>query len=175
MFDVSAGAEDPEDRLSKLDASIRIRPTGQPEDTELLQTDNPAAAAGKGRHRGLQPGPSGSTTSVSTLQATTLTGTNAETDYFDATPESLTRWQHRDKSLVTPEDRPVRDPNLLLSLRLLTFNHYVRKETYQWWSLLRQQIRRQTKCITWYRKQSFETRLSKRLLRRRDIFRLSLR
>jgi hypothetical protein len=77
--------------------------------------------------------------------------------------------------LVTPEDRPVRDPNLLLSLRLLTFNHYVRKETYQWWSLLRQQIRRQTKCITSYRKQSFETRLSKRLLRRRDIFRLSLR
>jgi hypothetical protein len=70
-----------------------------------------------------------------------------------------------------PEDGPVRDPNLV-SQRLLTFNHYVRKESY--W-LLRQQIRRQTKRITCYRKQSFETSLSKRFLRHRDIVRLSLR
>jgi hypothetical protein len=132
MFDeLSAGAEDPEDRLSKLDASFRIRPTRQPEDTGPLQADNPAAVGGKGTPRQLQPGPSGSTASVSTWQSSTLAGTNAETVHFDVTPASLTRWQHRDKTLVkdTPEDRPVRDPNLL-SQRLLIFNHCVRKETY---------------------------------------------
>ena len=149
MFDgLSSGVEDPEDRLSKLDASIHIRPTGQPEDTGPLQADHPAAATGKGTPRQLQP------------------------VHFDVTPASLTRWQHRDKSLVndTPEDGPVRDHNLL-SKRLLTFNHYVRKVIHQW---LRKQIRRQKKCIT-YRKQPFETRLFKQLLRHRDIFRLSLR
>jgi hypothetical protein len=132
MFDgLSAIAEDPEDRLSKLDASIRICPTSQPQDTGPLHADNPAAAAGKGTPRRLQPGPSGSTASVSTLQASTLAGTNAETVHFDVTPASLTRWQHRDKSLVkdTPKDRLVRDLNLL-SQRLLTFNHFIRKETY---------------------------------------------
>ena len=173
MFDeLTAGVEDPGDRFSKLDASIRIRSTGQPDDTRPLQADNSAAVAGKGAARHLQLGPSGSTTSVSTLQASTLAGTNAGTVNFDVTPASLTRWQHRDKSLLndTPEDMHVRVPNLL-SQRLLTFNHYVRKETCQW---LRKQIRRQTKCIT-YRKRSFETRLSQRLLRRRDTFRLSLR
>jgi hypothetical protein len=143
MFDeLSAGAENPEDRFSKLDASIRIRATGQSDDTGPLRADNSAAVGGKGTPKHLQPGPSGSTTSVSTLQASTLAGTNAETVNFDVTPGSLTRWQHRDKSLVkdTLEDsyRQVRDPNLL-SRRLLTFNHYVRKETYQW---LRKQIRR---------------------------------
>ena len=147
MFDeLSGDAEDPEDRLSKLDASIRIRPSGPPEDTGPLRADNPAAAGGKGTPRQRQPGPSGSTASVSTLQASTLAGTTAETVHFDVTPASLTRWQHRDKSLVndTPEDRPVRNPNLL-SKRLLTFDHYVRKETCQ---CLRKQIRRQTKRIT---------------------------
>jgi hypothetical protein len=163
MFDeLSVGAEDPEDRLSKLVASIRIRPTGQPGKTGPFQADNPAAAAGKGAPRQLKPGPSGSTASVNTFQASTLAGTNAETVHFDVTPASVTRWQHRDKSLVkeTPEDRPVRDPNHL-SKRLLTFNHYIRKETYRWWPLLQQQIRRQTKRITSCRKQSFETRLSR--------------
>ena len=121
---------------------------------------------------GLSAVPEDPNGSVSTLQASTLAGTNAETIHFDVIPASLTRWQHRDKSLVkdTPEDRPVRNPNLL-SKRLLTFHHYIRKETYQW---LRRQIRRQTKRIT-YRKRSFETCLSKRLLRHRDIFRLFLR
>lgn len=121
MFDeLSAGAENPEDRVSKLDASsIRIRPTNQPEITGPLQTDNPAAAATKRTLRQLQVGPYGSTASVSTLH---LAGVDAETVHFDVTPASLTRWQHRDKSLVkdTPEDRPVRDPNFL-SQRLLTF------------------------------------------------------
>jgi hypothetical protein len=54
MFDeLSAGAEDPEDRLSKLDASIRIWPTSQPrpESTGPLQADNPTAAVGKGKPR----------------------------------------------------------------------------------------------------------------------------
>jgi hypothetical protein len=70
MFDeLSArrvGAEDPEVRLSRFDASIRIRPTGQPENPGPFQADNPAAAAGKGILRELQTGPSGSTASVST-------------------------------------------------------------------------------------------------------------
>jgi hypothetical protein len=116
MFDeLSVVAEDPEDRLSKLDTSTRIR-TGQPKNTGLLQASNPAAAvAGKRTLRQLQPGPSGSTASVNTLQASTLAGTNAEMVHFDVTPASQARWQHRDKSLVkdAPEDRPVRDPNLL--------------------------------------------------------------
>jgi hypothetical protein len=65
--------------------------------------------------------PRPSTASVSTLQASTPAGTNAEMVYFDVTPATLTRWQHRDKSLVsdTPEDRSVRDPNPL-SKRWLT-------------------------------------------------------
>jgi hypothetical protein len=179
MFDeLSAGAEDPEDRLSKFDASIRIRRsgrTGLPEDTGLLQADNSAAAAEKGTPIQLQPGPSGSAASVSALRASTLAGISAEMGHFDLTPASLTRWQHRDKSLVknTPGDGPVRDPKLLSQrLSALTFNHHVRKGIYQ---LLRQQIRRQTKRITSYRKQSFETRLSKQSLRHRDILRLSLR
>ena len=119
MFDeMSAGVEDPEDRLSKLDdaSMIRIRPAGQPEETRPLHADNPAAAAaGKGTPRQLQPGPSESPASVSTLRASTLAGADAETVYFDVTPASLTRWQYRDKSLVkgAPEDKPVRDPNLL--------------------------------------------------------------
>ena len=99
MFDeLTAGAEDPEDRLSKLDASIRIRHTSQADSSAT-------AAAGKGTPRQLQSGPSGSSTSVST-----------ETVHFDLTPASLTRWQHRDKSLAKdfPEDRPVRVPNLSL-------------------------------------------------------------
>jgi hypothetical protein len=134
MFDeLSAGAEDREDRLSKLvDSSIRMRPTGQHEDPGLLQTDNPAAATGKGAPRQLQRGPSGSTASVSTFKASILASANAEMVQFDATPTvSLTRWQHRDKSLVndTPEDGPVRYPNLL-ARRLLMFNHHIR-ETYQ--------------------------------------------
>ena len=115
MFDeLSASAEDLEDRLSKLDAPIRTHPTGQPEDTGPLQVDDPAAA-GEGTPRQLQAGSSGSTASVSTLQVSTLAGTNAKTINFDVTPASLTRWQHRDKSLVndTPNDWPVRDPNLL--------------------------------------------------------------
>ena len=94
MFDsdeLSAGAEDPEDRLSKLDASIHIRPTDQPDDTGHLQVDNPAAAKGKETHSQLQPGPSGSTASVSILQAPTLAGTNMETAHFDVTPATLTR------------------------------------------------------------------------------------
>ena len=99
MFDeLTAGAEDPEDRLSKLEASIRLRHTSQ--------ADSPAtAAAGKGTPRQVQSGPSGSSASVST-----------ETVHFDLTPASLTRWQHRDKSLAKdiPEDRPVRVPNLFL-------------------------------------------------------------
>ena len=135
MFDeLSTGAGDPEDRLSKLDPSIRIHPIGQPESTGLLQADNPVAGAGKRTPRQLQPGPSGYA-SVGTPQPSTLVGTNAETVHFDA---SLTRWHHRDKSMAkdTPENRPVRDPNLLFN-PLLTFNHYIRKETYQWWPLLR--------------------------------------
>jgi hypothetical protein len=121
--ELSAGAEDLEDRLSKLvESSIRMRPTGQHEDPGLLQTDNPAAAAGKGAPRQIQRGPSGSTASVSTFQASTLACTNAEMVQFDVTPAGLTRWQHRDKSLVndTPEDVPVRYPNFL-SRWLLTF------------------------------------------------------
>lgn len=130
MFDeLSTGAGDPEDRLSKLDSSIRIHPIGQPENTGPLQADNPVAGAGKRTPRQLQPGPSGYA-SVGTPQPSTLAGTNAETVHFDASP---TRWKHRDKSLAkdTPENRPVRDPDLL-SKRLLTFNLYIRKETYHW-------------------------------------------
>lgn len=180
MFDeLSTGADDPEDRLSKLNVSTRIRPIGQPEDMALLQVDNPvvAAAGVKGTPRQLQQGTSGSPAFVNTLQASTLAYTNAETVHFDVTPESLTHWQHRDKSLAkdVPEDGPVRDPNLL-SQRLLTLNHYVRKKTNLRWSLLRQQIRRQTKhIITSCQKRSFETRLSKRLPRYRNISPLSLR
>ena len=133
MFDeLSAGAGDPEDRLSKLDPSIRIHPIGQPENTGTLQADNPVAGAGKRTPR--QLGPSGYA-SVGTPQLPTLAGINTETVHFDA---SLARWEHKDKSLAkdTPENRPVRDPNLLFN-PLLTFNHYIRKETYQWWLLLR--------------------------------------
>lgn len=133
MFDeLSAGTEDPDDRLSKLNALTCIC---QLEDMAPLQVDNPvvAAAAGKGAPRELQQGTSESPVFVSTLQASTITCANAETVNFDVTPASLTRWQHRDKSLAkdVPEDGPVRDPDLL-SQRLLTFNHYVRKETYLW-------------------------------------------
>ena len=136
MFDeLSAGAEDSEDRLSKLGpASIRIRRTGQPEDAGFLQADNHSAAARKGTPIQLQPVSSGPTASVSTLQASRL----VEKVDFDLTPANLTRWQHRDKYLVksTPEDGPaVSDPQWL---PMLTFNHHVRKGIYQ---VLRQQIR----------------------------------
>lgn len=98
MFDelsASAGAEDPEDRHSKLGASVRA--TGHPENTRPLQADN-SAAAGK----------------------STRAGTNAETLNFDSdvTPASLTRWQNRDKSLVKdiPEETKVRDLNISISI-----------------------------------------------------------
>jgi hypothetical protein len=85
MFDDLS--KSPEDgRLSKLDAFIRIRPTGRPEDAGRLQADNPVA--GKG-----------------------LPSTNGETVQFDITRASLARQQHRDKAMVkdTPEeDKPVR-------------------------------------------------------------------
>ena len=61
LFDeLSPGAEDPEDQLSKLDASIRMRPAGRPENTGLLRADDPVKVAGKGMPRQLQPRPSGS-------------------------------------------------------------------------------------------------------------------
>ena len=116
LFDeLSAGVGDPEGQLLKLDASIHMRPTGRPENTGPLQADNPVTVAGKGTSRQLPTGPSGSAASVSTLQTSTLDGINAGTVHFDVTPTSLTRWHHRDKSLVkvTPEDRSVRYPNLL--------------------------------------------------------------
>jgi hypothetical protein len=78
--ELSAGAKNPKDRLLKLDASVcirTVRPTSQPENTEPLQDDDPAVAAGKGTPRQLQPGPSGSTACVSTLQVPTLAGTAA--------------------------------------------------------------------------------------------------
>jgi hypothetical protein len=59
--------------------SLTLRTTGP------LQADNPAAAAaaGKATPIQLQPGPSGSTASVSALQASTLAGTSVEMVYFD--------------------------------------------------------------------------------------------
>ncbi|KAH9988652.1 hypothetical protein BJV77DRAFT_727827 [Russula vinacea] len=86
MFDeLSEGPED--GRLSKLDAFIRIRPTGWSEDAGHLQADN--TVTGKG-----------------------LASTNGETVQFDVTLASLARWQQRDKSMVkdAPEkEKPERD------------------------------------------------------------------
>jgi hypothetical protein len=111
MFEeLSASAEDPEYRLSKLDTPIRIRPIGpsRTEDMGPLQIDNPAA--GKG----------------------TLASINGETVHFDITPVSLTRWKHRDKSMVEDapeEDKPVRKPSPLFQ-RCQYSDHYVRIEAY---------------------------------------------
>jgi len=114
MFDeLSAGAEDPEDRLSesKWDAPIRVCPTGRPEDVGPLRVNTPEV--GKGTPKRLLLASSGTVASVGSLQGSTLAGTNAETVHFDVTPASLMRWQHRDKSMVkdAPEDdKPVRKP-----------------------------------------------------------------
>ena len=90
MFDeLSEGPED--GRLSKLDAFIRIRPTGWSEDAGHLQADN--TVTGKG-----------------------LASTNGETVQFDVTLASLARWQQRDKSMVkdAPEkEKPVSIYNIL--------------------------------------------------------------
>lgn len=108
MFDelsaVAAAGDHPEDGgLSKLDAYIRSRPTGRPEDAGPFQADSPVA--GKGTPKRLS--------SVKELQAST----NRETVHFDVTSVSLARWQHRDKAMVKDapleEDKPVRKHNIL--------------------------------------------------------------
>jgi hypothetical protein len=160
MFDELsiAGAEDPENTVSKFGASPRVRLTGQPEDAGSLQADNPVAGKGTPTRKHLLPVSSGSAASVNTLQASTY----GETVHFDVMRARLARWQHRDKAMVREapaEVKLVRKHNILFQ-RLPTFNYRVRNETYQRELLLRQQIRLQTERTT-YREQSFKTHLSR--------------
>lgn len=111
MFDelsVVAGDHPEGGRLSKLDAAyVRSRPTtGRPEDAGHRQADSPAA--GKGTPKRLPLVSSGSASSVSTLQASTV----GETAHFDVTSASLARWQHRNKAMAK-EDKLVRNHNIL--------------------------------------------------------------
>src|SRR5260370_42362538 len=122
LQDLSAHAEVPASRFPKFSPPIRIRPIARSriEDRGPFKADNPAA--GKG----------------------TLASINGETVHFDITPASLTRWKHRNKSMVEDapeEDKPVRKPSPLFQ-SCHHSNQYVRIETYQRWPLLRQQIRR---------------------------------
>ena len=117
MFDeLSAAvvAEDhrPEDGASKLRASVRVRPTGQPEGAGPLQIDDRAAGKATPTRKRLLPVSSGSAASVNTSQASA----NGEMVHLDITPASLARWQNRDKAVVgdaPEEDKLVRKHNIL--------------------------------------------------------------
>lgn len=117
MFDelsAAVGAEDhrPEDGASKFRASVRVRPTGQPEGAGPLQINDRAAGKGTPTRKRLLPVSSGSAASVNTLQASA----NGETVHLDVTPASLARWQHRDKAMARDapeEDKQVRKHNIL--------------------------------------------------------------
>jgi len=90
MFDgLSAGADGPEDRPSKLDSFARIHPSAQPENAGTCQADGPGME--KWMHEFLLPVPLGSTGSVSALQASLLVSTDGETAHIDINPVHLAR------------------------------------------------------------------------------------
>jgi len=102
MFDgLSAGADGPEGRPSKLNSFTRIHPIVQPENAGTCQADGPAIQ--KRMHRFLLPVlscPAGPTVSVSAVQASPLVSTNGEIVHVDIKPVRLARWQHRENAMV---------------------------------------------------------------------------
>ena len=107
-----AGDHPPEDGVSKFGPSVRVRPTGRPEDAGPLQADGRAAGKETPTRKRLLLASSGSAASVNTLQA----GANGEAVHLGVTPASLARWQHRDKAMVRDapeEDKLVRKDNIL--------------------------------------------------------------
>ena len=85
MFDgLSAGADGPEGRPSKLGSFACIHPSAQPENAGTCLADGPGME--KRMHEFLLPVPLGSTGSVSALQASLLVSTDGETAHIDINP-----------------------------------------------------------------------------------------
>ena len=88
VFDgLSAGADGPEGRPSKLDSFARIHPSAQPENAGTCLADGPGME--KRMHEFLLPVPLGSTGSVSALQVSLLVSTDGEMAHIDINPVHL--------------------------------------------------------------------------------------
>jgi hypothetical protein len=81
-----------EDLPSNSNASTRIHPAIKPTTAEVSRDEKPAT--------GKRLTPLGSVVSVDTSQVSSLASRDGETVNFDVTAASLSRWQHRDNTML---------------------------------------------------------------------------